>query len=97
MRTHAHSRHKTFDSYSRRRLLFIRHTLRRAASPLSAGRLPGLGALKKLTSSPYVDSEPIRHDLGWTPPFTTDLRRRQGRGGFWRHQRETAGSDFACA
>jgi nucleoside-diphosphate-sugar epimerase len=42
-----------------------------------AGRLPGLGALRKLTSSLYVDSEPLRRDLGWTPPFTMDegLRR----------------------
>ena len=41
------------------------------------GRLPGLGALKKLTSSLYVDSEPIRRDLGWSPPFTMEegLRR----------------------
>ena len=36
------------------------------------GRLPGLGALRKLTSSLYVDSEPIRHELGWTPPFTME-------------------------
>lgn len=43
----------------------------------AAGRLPGLGALRKLTSSLYVDSEPLRRDLGWTPPFTMDegLRR----------------------
>ncbi len=43
----------------------------------AAGRLPGLGALRKLTSSLYVDSAPIRRDLGWTPPFTMDegLRR----------------------
>jgi len=42
-----------------------------------AGRLPGLGALHKLTSSLYVDSEPLRRDLGWTPPFTMEqgLRR----------------------
>ena len=36
------------------------------------GRLPGLGALRKLTSSLYVDSEPIRRELGWTPPFTME-------------------------
>ncbi len=36
----------------------------------AAGRLPGLGALRKLTSSLFVDSEPLRRDLGWTPPFT---------------------------
>jgi nucleoside-diphosphate-sugar epimerase len=43
----------------------------------TAGRLPGLGALHKLTSSLYVDSEPLRRELGWTPPFTMDegLRR----------------------
>jgi len=43
----------------------------------AAGRLPGLGALRKLTSSLYVDSGPIRRDLGWTPPFTMEegLRR----------------------
>ena len=43
----------------------------------AAGRLPGLGALRKLTSSLYVDSEPIQRDLGWTPPFTFEegLRR----------------------
>ena len=41
------------------------------------GRLPGFGALRKLTSSLYVDSEPLRRDLGWTPPFTMEegLRR----------------------
>lgn len=41
------------------------------------GRVPGLGALRKLTSSLYVDSEPIRRDLGWIPPFTMEegLRR----------------------
>lgn len=43
----------------------------------AAGRMPGLGALRKLTSSLYVDSEPIRRDLGWIPPFTMEegLRR----------------------
>jgi nucleoside-diphosphate-sugar epimerase len=43
----------------------------------AAGRLPGLGALRKLTSSLYIDSEPLRRDLGWIPPFTTEegLRR----------------------
>ena len=43
----------------------------------AAGRLPGLGALRKLTSSLYVDSKPIRRELGWTPPFTMEegLRR----------------------
>ena len=43
----------------------------------AVGRLPGLGPLRKLTSSLYVDSEPIRRDLGWIPPFTMEqgLRR----------------------
>jgi nucleoside-diphosphate-sugar epimerase len=33
--------------------------------------------LKKLTSSLYIESGPIRRNLGWTPPFTMDegLRR----------------------
>jgi nucleoside-diphosphate-sugar epimerase len=41
------------------------------------GRLPGLGALRKLASSLYVDSEPIRCELGWSPPFSMEegLRR----------------------
>jgi len=41
------------------------------------GRVPGLGALRKLTSSLYVDSGPICRDLGWTPPFAMEegLRR----------------------
>ena len=38
----------------------------------ATGRLPGLGALRKLTSSLYVDSEPLRRDLSWTPPFTME-------------------------
>ena len=43
----------------------------------AAGRLPGLGALRKLTSSLYVDSEPTRRELGWMPRFTMNdgLRR----------------------
>jgi len=34
-------------------------------------------ALRKLTSSLYVDSQPTRRDLGWTPPFSMEegLRR----------------------
>lgn len=34
-------------------------------------------ALRKLSSSLYVDIEPIRRDLGWSPPFTMEegLRR----------------------
>ena len=38
----------------------------------AAGRLPGLGSLRKLTSSLYVDSEPLRCDLGWRPPVTME-------------------------
>jgi len=34
------------------------------------GRLPGLGALRKLTSSLCIDSEPVRKDLGWSPQYT---------------------------
>jgi nucleoside-diphosphate-sugar epimerase len=58
-----------------------RHSARLFRFPPSllkaAGRLPGLGALRKLTSSLYVDSEPLRRDLGWTPPFAMEegLRR----------------------
>jgi nucleoside-diphosphate-sugar epimerase len=51
-----------------------RHSVRLFPFPESLlkamGRLPGLGALRKLTSSLYVDSEPIRRDLGWSPPFS---------------------------
>jgi nucleoside-diphosphate-sugar epimerase len=36
------------------------------------GCLPGLGALRKLTSSLYVDSEPLREDLSWSPRFTME-------------------------
>jgi nucleoside-diphosphate-sugar epimerase len=53
-----------------------RHSVRLFPFPESAlkaaGRLPGLGALRKLTSSLYIDSEPIRRDLGWIPPFTME-------------------------
>jgi len=35
-----------------------------------AGQLPGLGALRKLSSSLYVDSEPLHRALGWTPPYS---------------------------
>ena len=61
--------------------LVTRHSPRLFPFPESilnaAGRLPGLGALRKLTSSLYVDSGPIRRELGWTPPFTMEegLRR----------------------
>jgi nucleoside-diphosphate-sugar epimerase len=36
------------------------------------GCLPGLGALRKLTSSLYVDSEPLSDDLGWSPRFSIE-------------------------
>jgi nucleoside-diphosphate-sugar epimerase len=53
-----------------------RHSPRLFPFPESAlkvmGRVPGVGALHKLTSSLYVDSEPLRRDLGWTPPFTME-------------------------
>lgn len=34
-------------------------------------------ALRKLSSSLCVDSEPIRRDLGWAPPFTMEERLRR--------------------
>ena len=39
-------------------------------------------AQRKLTSSLYVDSDPLKRDLGWTPPFTMDegLRRTLAKG-----------------
>lgn len=52
----------------------MRHSTRLIPFPESllkaAGRLPGLGAIRKLTSSLYVDGEQLWHDLGWKPPFT---------------------------
>ena len=59
-----------------RSTLGSRRTLRLFLFPESIlkalGRLPGLGTLRKLTSSLYVDSEPLREDLGWSPRFTID-------------------------
>ena len=59
-----------------RSTLVSRHTLRLFPFPecilTALGRLPGLGALRKLTSSLYVNSEPLREDLGWSPRFTMD-------------------------
>ena len=53
-----------------------RHSVRLFPFPESLlkamGRLPGLAAFRKLTSSLYVDSEAIRRELGWTPPFTME-------------------------
>ncbi len=66
-----------------------RHTPRRSLRILPCpegilkfvGRLLALGALEKLTCSLYVDSEPLRRDLGWKPPFTMNegLRRTLGK------------------
>jgi nucleoside-diphosphate-sugar epimerase len=41
------------------------------------GRLPGLGAIRKLTSSLCIDSQPVRKDLDWSPRYTMEegLRR----------------------
>ena len=59
-----------------RSTLGSRRTLRLFPFPESilkaTGRFPGLGALRKLTSSLYVDSEPLRKDLGWSPRFTME-------------------------
>ena len=76
---------KSSDSVGDRETRHTPHTTRHSARlyhfPPSllkaAGRLSGLGALRKLTSSLYVDSEPIRRDLGWAPPFMMEegLRR----------------------
>lgn len=53
-----------------------RHSLRLFPFPETAinamSRFPGLGALRKLTSSLYVDSESIRREVGWSPRFTMD-------------------------
>lgn len=36
----------------------------------AVSKLPGLGALQKLLSSLYVDSSPLRSELGWIPPLS---------------------------
>lgn len=65
----------------RNQLPAARHSIRLFPFPESllkaTGGLPGLGALRKLTSSLYVDRDPLRRDLGWTPPLTMEegLRR----------------------
>ena len=57
-------------------LLATRHSARLFPFPESIlkalGRLPGLSSLHKLTASLYVDSEPLREDLGWSPRFTME-------------------------
>jgi nucleoside-diphosphate-sugar epimerase len=64
------------DKNARHSLLATRHSARLFPFPESIlkalGRFPDLGALRKLTSSLYVDSEPVREDLGWSPRFTID-------------------------
>ena len=64
------------DKNTRRPSLATRDSARLFPFPENAlkamGRLPGLGALRKLTSSLYVDSEPLRKDLGWNPRFTME-------------------------
>jgi nucleoside-diphosphate-sugar epimerase len=84
---------KSSDSVGDRETSHTPHTARHSARlfhfpPIllnAAGRLPGLGALHKLTSSLYVDSEPLRRDLGWTPPFTMEE-------GLWRTWAKTQNS-----
>ncbi len=65
------------DINTRHSSLATRHSARLFPFPESIlkalGCLPGLGALRKLTSSLYVDSEPVRKDLGWSPRFTIDV------------------------
>ena len=64
------------DKNTRHSSLATRHSARLFPFPENAlkamGRLPGLGALRKLTSSLYVDSEPLREDLDWSPRFTME-------------------------
>jgi nucleoside-diphosphate-sugar epimerase len=64
------------DKNTRHSSLATRHSARLFPFPESIlkalGRLPGLGALRKLTSSLYVDSKPLREDLGWSPRFTIE-------------------------
>jgi nucleoside-diphosphate-sugar epimerase len=49
------------------RLFTLPQSLLRAAA-----RMPGLGAVRKLTSSLFVDSQPMSEDLGWSPRFATE-------------------------
>lgn len=64
------------EKNTRHSLLATRHSARLFPFPESIlkalGSLPGLGALRKLTSSLYVDSQPLRKDLGWGPRFTME-------------------------
>jgi UDP-glucose 4-epimerase len=36
----------------------------------TAANLPGMSMLRKLMASLYVDSEPLKNDLGWVPALT---------------------------
>ncbi len=64
------------DGETRHTSHLTRHSYRLLPFPMSilkaAGRLPGLGALRKLTASLYVNSEPMCRDLGWKPPFAME-------------------------
>jgi len=64
------------DKNTRHSSLATRHSARLFPFPESIlkalGRLPGLGALRKLTSSLYVDSEPLRKDLSWSPRLSME-------------------------
>jgi nucleoside-diphosphate-sugar epimerase len=64
------------DKNTRHSSLATRHAARLFPFPESIlkalGRFPGLGALRKLTSSLYVDSEPLRKDLSWSPRLSME-------------------------
>ena len=64
------------DKNTRHSSLATRHSARLFPFPESIlktlGCLPGLGALRKLTSSLYVDSKPLQEDLGWSPRFSIE-------------------------
>jgi len=64
------------DGETRHTSHLTRHSYRLFPFPVrilkAAGRLPGLGALRKLTASLYVDSGPMCRDLGWKPPFAME-------------------------
>ncbi len=76
---------KSSDSVGDRETRHTPHTTRHSARLFhfppsllkAAGRLPGLGALEKLTSSLCVESGPIHRDLAWTPPFNMEEGLRQ--------------------
>ncbi|MFZ4775539.1 MAG: NAD-dependent epimerase/dehydratase family protein [Terrimicrobiaceae bacterium] len=43
----------------------------------AASRLPGMDMLRKLTASLFVDSQPLKNELGWIPPLTLSQGLRQ--------------------